>query len=181
MRDLSWKKDVDVIVDQLVVCLETHMRDGASSDRTQEDCFDFFVTIFLQRQFIQPSASRRWNEVEIARFPPERKAEYLRGRGGIKKGVLRIVSARRVCRYAWHGWERPHSGLTLHVWSLMPLARVSPPPAVARRSSPWRDRARWRRPRRREPAPAGQSWHTGCRGHGGSAPGVGACRVRRPG
>ena len=52
MMDLSYKKDIDVIVDQLVVCLEAHIRDSVSPTLPQEDFFDFFATIFSQSQFI---------------------------------------------------------------------------------------------------------------------------------
>src|SRR4029434_7563542 len=61
------------------------------------------------------------------------------------------------------------------------LAPAPPRSGVARRSYPWHGTARSPRTARCELAPAGRSWHTGCQDPGGSGPGAGACRGRRPG
>src|SRR5262249_15549833 len=56
-----------------------------------------------------------------------------------------------------------------------------PRPGAARRSSPWHGTVRWLLIAQHGLAPTGRFWHTGCKGQGGSGPGAGAWRVRRPG
>ena len=63
--------------------------------------------------------------------------------------------------------------------NFMSPAPAPPRPEAARRSCPWRGIVRWLRTVQHEPALAGRSWHTACRGQGGSAPRGGACPVAR--
>src|SRR5712691_7930674 len=55
-----------------------------------------------------------------------------------------------------------------------------PPSGGATTPCPWPDTSRSPSRVPCGPAPTGQSWHTGCPGHGGSGPGAGACPVLRP-
>ena len=136
MMDLSYKKDVDVIVDQLVVCLEAHIRDSISSALPQENFFDFFVTIFLQRQFIQPSASRRWNELFLPQF-----SAWAQGKVSVWPWEYQGGSDDRLCSTSvsiflpWMGKATFQANAACV--DLMPPVPVPLLPAAARRSSPW--------------------------------------------
>jgi hypothetical protein len=136
MRDLSYKKDVDVIVDQLVVCLEAHIRDSISSALPQENFFDFFVTIFLQRQFIQPSASRRWNALFLPQF-----SAWTQGGVSVWPWEYQGGSDDRLCSTSvsifltWMG--KATFQVNAACVDLMPPVPVRPLPAATRRSSPW--------------------------------------------
>jgi hypothetical protein len=63
---------------------------------------------------------------------------------------------------------------------LIPPVPAPPPPAGARRSSPWHGTAQWQRTTRRVPTPAGLSWYTRCRDRDSNGPGAGACQAPRP-
>ena len=123
MMDLSYKKDVDVIVDQLVVCLEAHIRDSISSALPQENFFDFLCN-HIPTTSVYPALGISSLERAISTsFSAWAQGGVSVRPWGIKQEVLMIVSARRVCRYSCHGWERPHSRPMLHAWTSCHLSQ----------------------------------------------------------
>src|SRR5438067_535091 len=64
---------------------------------------------------------------------------------------------------------------------LIPSVPALPPPAAARRSSPWHGRGRAQRSALGAPAPIGRAWHRACPGPCDSAPEAGACPAPREG